>query len=150
MISAIIFVSDSVYNDDDTLSQLHAVSGKQIQTNCSIQPGLIDGIPYNDDDDSACRNVKFNGYEDEETMLAMSPLNTTFIDDTSSNDHHNEMLCPVLVVSIPEMPVGALVEIDITATTTKLSKCLTSKTIHQRCHYLTSSDVYQSKFVCHL
>lgn len=147
MISAIIFVSDSVYNDDDTFSQLHAVSGKQIKTNCSIQPGLIDGIPYNDDDDSACRNVKFNGYEDEETMLAMSPFNT-FIDDTSSNDHHNEQFCPILVVSIPEMPVGALVEIDITASTTKLSKCLNSKTSQfQRCHYLTSSDIYQSKFV---
>jgi diphthine-ammonia ligase len=103
LFSCLIYVSEVV----EEISKVPKVSREMISCNGFVVPGHTDATKDFD---------KFDGYEDEDTWIesrkdAMKTLNQI----------------PFLIVVIPEMPVGALVEIEAICITQKALSCLESK-----------------------
>ncbi|CAB9520041.1 ATP binding domain 4 [Seminavis robusta] len=119
LLSTVVYVADGVYyNNSATASggdsnessqekqhaiyQIEDICRYQMKRNGGIVTGKVDSPiaepPDNDDDDE---------------------------EDTDGNEHNTTKLnCPLLVVSIPEMPVGAVVEVEVIAATQKAAACL--------------------------
>ena len=110
LFGSLIYVSDSIYQELKLLERLETISKTQIRTNGSIFPGRIDSIQ----DDTEL----FGGYEDEGTWEEMKSQE---YNDAKEEDSKP---CPILVVSIPEMPKGALVEVEVITSTAEATKCL--------------------------
>lgn len=75
-----------------------------------------------------------NGYEDEETRKEI---------EQNSSAEEKIALCPCLVVAIPQLPVGAMTELEVVAATRKAAACLRindtfSTEEHEHGHILTS------------
>ena len=123
LLSCLIYVSGDI-ND---LSMVESIAREQMATNGSVAPGAIDS------GDSL--ESKYGGYEDEETWREMT-----------KNERSQSMLVPLLVVSIPEMPVGAQVEIEAICCTKKASTCLarviTARTQRQAPAEAISADMW--------
>ena len=96
MVSGLIYASDEVYKQEGALDQIVSISKQYIQENGGILPGRIDAPQYD----------PYDGYEDEETWLEMK-----------REQEENVAVCPLLIVSIPEMPMGAVVEVEVIAAT---------------------------------
>ena len=110
LFGSLIYVSDSIYQEPKLLERLETISKTQIRTNGSIFPGRIDSIQ----DDTEL----FGGYEDEGTWEEMKSQEYNDAKEEESKP------CPILVVSIPEMPKGALVEVEVITSTAEATKCL--------------------------
>lgn len=108
MLSCLLYVADSIYVQESSLSTIESICNAQIETNGGVVPGAIDNLRL--------QGVDLDGYEDEETMREMEMENEVEDDKKSP--------CPILLVSIPEMPVGALVEVEVIAATQEAASCL--------------------------
>jgi diphthine-ammonia ligase len=102
MLSCLVFVADPIYLQESSLSTITSICHQQIETNGGVVPGAIDNLR---------RGLDLDGYEDEETMLEMAKEDM-------------KPPCPILLVSIPEMPLGALVEVEAIAATHEAASCL--------------------------
>jgi diphthine-ammonia ligase len=107
---SLIYVSDAIFLESKLLERLESISKTQIRTNGSIIPGVIDSLQ----DDTEL----FGGYEDQDTWEEMKSQEEIDAEGVSSNP------CPILVVSIPEMPKGALVEVEVITSTVETAKSL--------------------------
>jgi len=96
--SCLIYVSEKV---EWSLEELLNVSQEAWNTNGGVVAGAIDSAKTSIDE-----------YEDEETRLAVEGETVV------------PPMVPILVVEIPEMPVGALVEVEAIAATSALTSCL--------------------------
>jgi len=92
------------------LEQIESISKTQIRTNGAILAGRIDSLQ---DDEEL-----FGGYEDQGTWEEMKTQEERDAEESACNP------CPMLVVSIPEMPKGALVEVEVITATAESAKCL--------------------------
>ena len=107
---SLIYVSDAISQESKLLELVESISKTQIRTNGSIIPGVIDSVQ----DDTEL----FGGYEDQDTWEEMKTQEEVDAEEESSNP------CPILVVSIPEMPKGALVEVEVITSTVETAKSL--------------------------
>jgi uncharacterized protein (TIGR00290 family) len=121
MLFGILFMSDSVFQfQDQEWTKLCALCTTQMLCNGNVIPGDIDGIildpknNMNDDDE----------YEDEETRIENEKNRIPTTVDDSVNSIDSQLLCPILVVSIPQMPVGALCEIEVVAASRRATNAL--------------------------
>jgi diphthine-ammonia ligase len=125
LVSGLVYVADHIYSSQPGIVRhIEQICRDQIRRNAGIIPGRIDATqpPPNDMSTTAL----YGGYEDEETWLAEQ-------DNEKNNDHEDQephqspqaSCCPLLVVSIPEMPVGAIVEVEVIAATAKAASSLT-------------------------
>jgi diphthine-ammonia ligase len=105
VVQCLVYVADSVYHEIDA-EQIQSICRTQMECNGGVVPGAVDDVPTADN---------LNGYEDEETTRELEKKN--------SSDEKPD-LCPVLVLSIPEMPVGASAEVEVVAATRKAATCL--------------------------
>jgi diphthine-ammonia ligase len=96
LVSGLIYASDEVYKQEGALNLIESISKQYIQENGGIVPGRIDA-PQDD---------PYGGYEDEGTWLEMK-----------KEQEQNVAVCPYLIVSIPDMPFGAAVEVEVIAAT---------------------------------
>jgi enamine deaminase RidA (YjgF/YER057c/UK114 family) len=96
MVSGLIYASDEVYKQEGALSLIESISKQYFQENGGIVPGRIDAAQYD----------PYGGYEDEGTWLEMK-----------KEQEQNVAVCPILIISIPEMPYGAAVEVEVIAAT---------------------------------
>jgi diphthine-ammonia ligase len=96
LVSGLIYASDEVYKQEGALNQIESISKQYIQENGGIVPGRIDAV----------QDDPYGGYEDEDTWLEMK-----------KEQEQNVAVCPLLIVSIPEMPYGAAVEVEVVAAT---------------------------------
>jgi diphthine-ammonia ligase len=96
LVSGLIYASDEVYKQQGALNRIESISKQFIQENGGILPGRIDAAQYD----------PYDGYEDEDTWLEMK-----------KEQEQNVAVCPLLIVSIPEMPFGAAVEVEVIAAT---------------------------------
>ena len=116
LLSAMVYVSDQIYNTSpDTtnkasLALIADISQKAIKSNAGVVAGLIDDVVV-----VAADDAHHDGYEDEETRLAIEG-------DRVPDTQHST--CPLLVVAIPSMPVGAQVEVEIVAACQAAAACL--------------------------
>jgi diphthine-ammonia ligase len=110
LLSGMIYVSDQVYsqNPDETLRVIRSKSYSQMSTNASVVPGLVDDVLLTKHQDS---------YEDEETRTELE-------EDQIEAPEDSSLLCPLLVVAIPSMPMGAQVEVEIVTATRAAADCL--------------------------
>ena len=79
-----------------------------MDTNSGVVPGAIEGV-------RGTHSVDLKGYKDEETMLELSQPGSVL----EKGDH-----LPLLAVCIPEMPVGAVVEVEVIAATSSIASCV--------------------------
>jgi len=101
LLSCLIYVSINI--SDWNLVDL--IAREQIAANGGVAPGVIDSM------DSI--ESLYDGYEDEETWREFSCKN-----------RNPATQLPLLLVSIPEMPLGAAIEIESICCTKKASSCL--------------------------
>jgi enamine deaminase RidA (YjgF/YER057c/UK114 family) len=107
MISGLVFASDEVYRQDNAIEMIESISLRQIKENGGIVPGTIDCLS------GTQSQLLYGGYEDEGTWLEMK-----------KEQEEKVAVCPLLLLSIPEMPLGAQVEVEIIAATAGASSCL--------------------------
>jgi diphthine-ammonia ligase len=103
MLSCLVYVADPIYLQESSLSTITSICHQQIETNGGVVPGAIDNLRR--------QGMDLDGYEDEETMREMVKEN-------------EKPPCPILLVSIPEMPLGALIEVEAIAATHEAASCL--------------------------
>jgi diphthine-ammonia ligase len=109
LLASLIYVSDTVYQEDESMDVLESVSTHQILTNGSIVAGRVDSSI-----DSS--EQQYGGYEDEGTWKEM---------DSGDDDWKLKVVpCPTLIVSIPEMPKEAVVEVEVVALSTSATRTL--------------------------
>jgi enamine deaminase RidA (YjgF/YER057c/UK114 family) len=107
LLSCLLFVADDVYFEQGALSKISTICDLQMRKNGKLCPGALDGAPRFDFDIVGC--------EDGEDFDMEEAMNGLF---------DEEQLCPILIVSIPQMPVGALTEIEVVAATRRAASCL--------------------------
>lgn len=111
MIAGIIYVSNDVREEQESLALIESITDCTFQDNGKIVPGRIDALV-----DSV---ESYGGYEDAETWEEMKAQQRE-----QENNNEKDVPCPILVLSIPEMPKGATVEVEIIAATKMASKNL--------------------------
>jgi len=109
-LSAMIYTSHSVDAEPDSLGDINQISSRMIRENGGIVAGHID--------DLVAEEELYGGYEDEATW-----------EDMKSQEQGDPTLAersnfPILVVSIPEMPRNASVEVEVIAVTKRAASCL--------------------------
>lgn len=119
ILSGVVYVADHVYHghsgpfnenvENDTgpaIDQVQAICKHLLEQNGGVIPGKVDSPtatpPVADDDESK---------EDGST-------------EGDSTEEGATSTCPLLVVSIPEMPVGAVVEVEVITATLLAASCL--------------------------
>ncbi|GKY94695.1 hypothetical protein MPSEU_000434900 [Mayamaea pseudoterrestris] len=102
LIAGIIYVTDDVLQESGALNEIEAISLQQMRMNGGVAAGAIDG---------SFRTDSFHGYEDEGTMLECMH------ESDDGTESFSTTMCPLLVVSVPELPVNALAEVEIVAAT---------------------------------
>ncbi len=107
---SLLYISDTIGDDSTLLKEIESISKTQIRTNGSILAGRIDSLQDEEE--------LFGGYEDQGTWEEMKTQEERDAEEAASNP------CPMLVVSIPEMPKGALVEVEVITATAETAKCL--------------------------
>jgi len=110
---SLIYVSDTIYPRNKSLQVIESISKNQIRSNGSIVAGRIDSLTD--------ETELFGGYEDQGTWEEMKSQEEKEAEEASFN------LCPMLVVSIPEMPKGALVEVEVITSTVGTAKSLDTR-----------------------
>jgi diphthine-ammonia ligase len=121
LLSGLVYIADKIHRVDPAacIAKIYESSHGQIQDNGGVVPGAVDNMVV-------LPSSNFGGYEDEETMLeVMSAEEKEDYKTTSNNSsRRNTSPCPLLVVSIPEMPLGAHVEVEVVAASSKAASCL--------------------------
>eukprot|EP00557_Chaetoceros_sp_GSL56_P012376 CAMPEP_0176480018 /NCGR_PEP_ID=MMETSP0200_2-20121128/2054_1 /TAXON_ID=947934 /ORGANISM="Chaetoceros sp., Strain GSL56" /LENGTH=881 /DNA_ID=CAMNT_0017876111 /DNA_START=145 /DNA_END=2790 /DNA_ORIENTATION=+ len=87
-----------------------------LRSNGSVQSGIIDGIKVSEKDEL------FGGYEDYETyreVMASQNIDVEAIGNETVRDN-----IPFLMISLPQMPVGAVSEVELICATHRASSCL--------------------------
>ena len=110
ILGSLIYVSDIIYQEKGSLTILESISESQFHNNGSIIPGKIDSLSQ--------KSELFGGYEDEGTWEEMKKNCEEDGNESSSNP------CPILVLSISEMPKGAKVEVEVITTAVDIATCL--------------------------
>ena len=112
LLSGLIYVAhQEVYRKlqpQTVVREIESISRMQVMENGGIVPGRIDSVAQD-------RLSPYDGYEDEGTMLALKK-------DIDEQKFISE--CPLLVVVVSEMPVGASIEVEVVAVTKQAASCL--------------------------
>ena len=100
VVSGLVYVSTHIFRQAGARDEIEAICHRQRSCNGGVSAGAIDG--------SSSQAPQYHGYEDEGTMKEC-------MDDV--DDHMAAVACPLLVVAVPDMPVGALAEVEVVAAT---------------------------------
>ncbi len=111
MLSCLVYVSDQVYEKGNAWTTVESICRQKILINGNVVRGLVDS--------TAPLDTLYGGYEDEGTWREMTQ------DTAETSD--TELGIPLLFVSIPEMPMGALAEVETICSTQKAATCLEMK-----------------------
>jgi hypothetical protein len=124
MVSCVVYVSSELPFQEVVIAI--KASYDTVACNGGITPGLVDGTA-----------TKHEEYEDEGTRLELE-----------TQDVKPRNLCPLLTVSLSQIPVGALIEIEASVATKKAASCLAIATTPLEISLLeTSTALTLDKFV---
>jgi len=129
-LGALVYVNSDVMmpsNDDNNDAPQHLllwnevedISAEAVAQNGGILSGFADGQGIHSNDSG---EGEFDGYEDEETAMEMQKQRAAAVDMDDGNDGKPKIPIPILIVAIPEMPVGALSEVELVCVTRKAFK----------------------------
>ena len=119
LVSGLIYVGNDIYRQLDAVSQIESISKKMIKENSGVESGRVDAV----------QDHPYGGYEDEGTWLEMR-----------KEMEDSVQVCPLLLVSIPEMPVGAVVEVEVVAATKDAADCFEMKDVYMSGISLTTKN----------
>ena len=122
LVSGVVYIADHIYhgqsgpysernisNDNSTTScaidYVNAICLHEIERNGGVNPGNIDS-PI-----ATGREIGERESDDEDIIRC-------------NDDSKGGITCPLILVSIPEMPVGAVVEVEVTTATFLAASCL--------------------------
>lgn len=105
LFSGLIYVSREVFYQKDAIDKIVSISNSQIKSNGSIVPGKVDSLLN--------QSNMYGGYEDEGTWEEMK-----------GEQEDSTISCPLLVVSLPEMPKGAVAEVEVISVTEGVASSL--------------------------
>lgn len=88
----------------------------QIRSNAGIIEGWVDEKKKSEHEE------KYGGYEDFETWKEMTGGDGQHINEITDEAQYNEI--PILMVALPQMPVGAVSEVELICTSSTASSCL--------------------------
>jgi enamine deaminase RidA (YjgF/YER057c/UK114 family) len=108
MLSCLVYVSDQVNHQGDVWTTVESICRRSVSTNGAVVPGAIECI--------ASLDSLYGGYEDEDTWR-----------EITKNEMVTDNCVPFLFVSIPEMPMGALAEVEVICSSQRASSCLEMK-----------------------
>lgn len=110
LLSGMIYVAPEVSIDAKYLDKIQSITAQELKENGSIVAGRVDSLI----DESEL----YGGYEDQRTWEEMK----------GAEEEATEETCfPILVVAIPEMPKGAVVEVEVIASTEVAARFLDTK-----------------------
>lgn len=129
-LGALVYISSSsssLLSDSDNYYQfqtkIHSICEECIKTNGGLIPGFIDEVKLEEEGEE---EEKFGGYEDEETYLEMMKISKQKMEgeDSQHSKEEEKLLLrntiPILIVHIPQLPMGALAEVELICGTRKL------------------------------
>jgi diphthine-ammonia ligase len=128
VISGVVYLASGVVrnSDGETFNDIWSVSNdicrSSITSNGSILPGHID---ENDDNKEL-----YGGFEDYETykeVMASQNVNIDEIDSSKASSCVDRI--PLLMISVPQMPVGAVAEVELICAANTPSKCIDIRSI---------------------
>lgn len=140
----IVYISSSVsHKEADLWDTLRNISNDAV-LNAAFNPGEVDGYHLVK---QRRQRLQDNHYEDEETRLADAESSKTQNNSSSaSNDSSRVDLLeslPILFVAVPELPVGAIAEVELICISSKAASCLQLKSTSF--HTTPSVRQYESK-----
>jgi hypothetical protein len=97
-----------MYRQGDVWTTVESICRRSVSTNGAVVPGAIECI--------ASLDSLYGGYEDEDTWR-----------EITKNEMVTDNCVPFLFVSIPEMPMGALAEVEVICSSQRASSCLEMK-----------------------
>ena len=119
ILGAVLYISSDVIkqnNEREIWDLLIDISRTNIRSNGGVNAGRVDETKSSNDEEA------FGGYEDFETWKAMAETEqTTCIE--SETDKHNTCT-PLLMVAIPQMPKGAVSEVELICASNKATSNL--------------------------
>jgi diphthine-ammonia ligase len=104
LFSGLIYVVPQVYQKTGAVDKIESITTKQLSENGSIIAGKVDTLVSSD---------LYDGYEDEGTMRELE-----------GEQEESSTYCPILLVSIPEMPMNAEVEVEVITLTKEMASSL--------------------------
>ena len=107
--SSLIYVSEVVHDEKNAMERIRTMSNDIINNNACIVPGKIDSLHDTSE--------LYGGYEDEGTWR--EEMKSKGFSEESARP-----ICPALVVCVPEMPKGAVVEVEVITATSNAAQCL--------------------------
>lgn len=117
-LSGLVYISsDVVSNDDAVWDEAVKLCRRSLQTNGSVSAGYVDETVGKGDDD------KYGGYEDEGTWREMCKSQGSNNGDEDKMSEASGSL-PLLLVALPQMPVGAIAEVELVCASNRASSCL--------------------------
>lgn len=117
-LSGLVYISSDVVSKNDAVwNEVSKICRQSLQVNGGVSAGYID-------ENAGDYSDKYGGYEDEGTWREMCKLEGN---DESNGDAKAAAgrSLPLLMVALPQMPVGAIAEVELVCATNRAS-CLVS------------------------
>ena len=127
-LSGLVYISSDVVSQNDAVwNEALKICRQSLQANGGVSAGYVDENVGDNSD-------KYGGYEDEGTWREMCKLEGN---DESSGDAKAAAgsSLPLLMVALPQMPVGAIAEVELVCATNRASSCLGS----DGCSFMSST-----------
>jgi hypothetical protein len=128
VISGVVYLASGVVinSDGEMLNDIWSVSDEicrhSIISNGSILSGHIDDRERDEE--------LYGGYEDYETYKEVMASQNIDVDETDSSKASScENSIPLLMIAVPQMPVGAVAEVELICAANKPSKCMDMRSI---------------------
>jgi len=114
-LSGLVYMASGVVaEDDNAFDEAERLCRRALERNGGVIAGYVDDAAQTGED-------KFGGYEDEGTWKELCKVDATEM--TNDNDSNKTSL-PLLMVALPQMPVGAIAEVELVCASSRASSCL--------------------------
>lgn len=123
LFSGLIYVVPRVFQQPRAIDEIRSITNKQISKNGSIVPGRIDST----------RSDLYGGYEDEGTWQELE-----------QEQKEASSPCPLLLVSIPEMPKQADIEVEVVTRTRQIASIFQMQDVQSTQQWKTNRHVATS------
>ena len=120
VIGGIVYVGSEVVKKSEVWEDCEKICRSCIEANGGISAGLVDETNESQNDEL------YGGFEDFETYREVMAAKNIDVDNIEKE--HSTVQAPFLMIAIPQMPVGAISEVELICGTNRASSCLDMNT----------------------